>query len=180
MRGLSLLELLVTLAVAAITLGIAVPDFGRALAQHRLAVTSNALQRALTAARQTAIARNTPVTFCAGNADAGCHGQWSEGEWIVFVDEDGDGRLDDGQVPHLAERFATASDVSIAGNGPFRKAVVFREDGSAQTVTGAFAAGRLRVCAAQRLPHNASDLVLIGSGRAEMERRDYGGRCPAP
>lgn len=179
-RGLSLLELLISLTIGAIVSALAIPGMGRLMAQNQLAVSHNRLLVAAVAARQSAITRNVSMSFCAGRIEVGCHGDWSQREWLVFEDLDRDGNLDTGEVVRLSEILADSASVRISGNGPFRRAVVFKPSGAAQTATGAFAAGRLRICIDQPIPDNAIDLVLIGSGRIEPERRDFAGACPEP
>lgn len=178
--GLSLLELLITLTIGAAILGFGLPAMGRAMAQNQLAVSHNQLLTAAVAARQSAISRNVSMTFCAGRTEVGCHGDWSRQEWLVFEDADHDGNLDSGEAVKLADLLSPSGRLSIAGNGPFRRAVVFKPSGAAQTVTGAFAAGRLRICVSEPIPDNAVDLVLIGSGRIEPEHHDFAGTCPEP
>lgn len=177
---MSLLELLVGMAIVAITAALAIPSFETAFARNHLAISSNSLLAALLSARQTAIARNTSVAFCAGNPQEGCHGDWTLQEWIVFVDRDRDGELDQGEMINIVERMPAMTRISITGNGPFGKAVVFRPDGLAKTTSGAFAAGRLRICVTRRISENATDLVLIGSGRVVSEAHDFDGSCPLP
>ncbi len=178
--GFTLIELLCALAVAAIVLSLAGPAFGRIMARNRLATTTNELLTAMLAARTLAITRNVSVLFCAGNADSGCHGLWAEGEWIAFVDEDRNRELGRDEILHLSGTLPGARKLTIAGNGPFKKLIVFRPSGLARTVSGAFAAGRLRVCVADTLEPNANDLVLIGSGRAILQPHDFDGGCPPP
>jgi type IV fimbrial biogenesis protein FimT len=178
LRGFSLFELLVTLAVAAITLGIAVPSFARMHAQNQMVLATNELQRALLTARQTAIARSTLVTFCAGNPASGCHGHWDDQEWIVFVDHDHDGIVDVGDTITLVAQLPRSKAITLSANGPFKRAIVFCPTGLAETVSGAFAAGTLRICTPKPLGHNANDLVLIGSGRAVTKSQDFAGSCP--
>lgn len=175
-----MLELLIALAVSAITLALAVPSLGRLMAQNQLTNSYNQLLAAAIAARQTAISRNVSVSLCAGRIEVGCHGDWSLKEWLIFEDPGQNGEVDPGDRIKLAERLASSAAPTIVGNGPFRRAVVFRPSGAAQTVTGAFAAGRLRLCVSERIRYNAIDLVLIGSGRIEPEKQDFSGDCPTP
>lgn len=179
-RGLTLLELLIALTLSAVTAALVVPAFGRMAAQNQLALSSNQVLMAAITARQTAVSRNLSVTLCAGRIEGGCHDDWARREWIVFEDPDQDGELDSDEVVKLADHLPSSSKATITGNGPFRNAVVFKPSGAAETSTGAFAAGRLRVCVGQPIRSNATDLVLIGSGRIEPERRDFSGACPAP
>lgn len=168
------------LTLSTVTAVMVVPAFGRIAAQNQLAVSSNQILMAAIAARQTAVSRNQSVTLCAGRIEVGCHGDWALREWIVFEDPDQDGEVDSGEVVKLADRLPSSARATIAGNGPFRNAVVFKPSGAAETTTGAFAAGRLRVCVGQPIRSNATDLVLIGSGRIEPEQRNFSGSCPAP
>lgn len=59
-----MIELMVTLAVAAILLGIAVPSFRDMLERNRVAAQSNDLLGGLQAARSEAIRRNATHRFC--------------------------------------------------------------------------------------------------------------------
>ncbi|NGY06277.1 GspH/FimT family pseudopilin [Solimonas terrae] len=178
-RGLTLIELVIGVVIASITLSIAVPTFDHVMAQNRRAVTANRLLAALVTARETAISRNTPVTFCAGNPSEGCHGDWRLHEWMVFVDADHDGQVDAGEFVKTVDSLSSSVRVGISGNGPFRHAVIFEPSGAAQTPSGAFAAGRLRICASKPMQDEATDLVLIGSGRIEPESRDFPDGCRA-
>lgn len=62
--GFTLVELMVTLAVAAILLGIAVPSFRDMLERNRVASQSNDLLSGLQAARSEAVRKNATHRFC--------------------------------------------------------------------------------------------------------------------
>ena len=62
-RGFTLIELMVTLAVAAILLAVGVPGLRNILLSNRLATTANDVVVALNLARSEAIKRNTRVDF---------------------------------------------------------------------------------------------------------------------
>ena len=66
--GFTLVELMVTLAVAAILIAIAVPSFRNIMASNRLNTAANELVGAITAARMEAIQRNGPAQFCSNLA----------------------------------------------------------------------------------------------------------------
>ncbi|KZE33579.1 hypothetical protein AVW16_08570 [Crenobacter luteus] len=68
MRGLTLVELLVAMAVAAIGLAIAIPSFGALSRKARLSDASSDLAASLNYARSEAIRRNQAVHVCALNA----------------------------------------------------------------------------------------------------------------
>lgn len=68
--GFTLVELMVTIFVAAILLAIAVPSFKHVIASSRLTTTANNMVSVLNAARMEAIKRNADVQFC-GTVDGG-------------------------------------------------------------------------------------------------------------
>ncbi len=75
-RGFTLLELIVTLAVAAIVLTIAVPSFQGLIESDRSTSRANDLVRTLNLARSEAITRSADVTVAAINASTGFSGGW--------------------------------------------------------------------------------------------------------
>lgn len=68
LRGLTLVELMVTLTVLAVLLGIAVPSFRSLIESSRLTSQANDLLHGLQTARSEAIRRNTAVRFCSTTA----------------------------------------------------------------------------------------------------------------
>jgi type IV fimbrial biogenesis protein FimT len=92
--GLTLVELLVTLVIVAIMLRLAAPAFRDLTAASRSSAALNHLIGAVALARSSAVTHYDTVTLCPG-AERACLGrdQWHRGA-LVFLDRDGDGRLD--------------------------------------------------------------------------------------
>lgn len=91
-RGVTLLELMITLAVAAVLLGLAVPSFGGMWRDTQRAVAVNAFIHGIFLARSTAIVRKQVVSICRSSDGQTCSNQtadWQRG-WIVFVNHDRD------------------------------------------------------------------------------------------
>ena len=98
--GFSLLELMITVAVLAILLGLGVPALTQFIRDNRLTAQTNALVGSLNLARGEAAKRGLPVAVCAATvaaeptcAAAGAS-DWANG-WLVFTDRTGDiGKFD--------------------------------------------------------------------------------------
>jgi len=133
--GLTLIELMVTLAVVIILLAVGIPSYGRILVGNRIAAQTNALVTALTVARSQAVDDGRLVTLCAKSASGNiCDsaGNWGNG-WLVFVDLDADGTVDSGDSVIRVWGDSVASFSATAGY------IQFRPDGSqAGTATATF------------------------------------------
>lgn len=84
--GFTLVELLVTMTVAAILTAIAVPNFKLTFQNNRLISQSNELLGSLLYARSEAITLNQDITICASSDGATCGTAWASG-WIVCQDQ---------------------------------------------------------------------------------------------
>jgi len=99
-RGFSVVELMATVALLAILLGIGVPSFVTMVQNNRLVSQINEFVTSLHLARSEAIKRNVDVGLCASSDGTACDGaNWEEG-WVVFADVNNDDDLDeaDGDV----------------------------------------------------------------------------------
>lgn len=101
-NGFTLLELMITLTIAAILSTLAVPSFSNIIKNNRMATQYNELLTSLTIARSEAIKRGSPLVICKSNdlATPACGGNWQDG-WLVFVDSDEDGVYDPGDSDEL-------------------------------------------------------------------------------
>jgi type IV fimbrial biogenesis protein FimT len=89
--GFTVLELLVTLTIAAILLTAGVPSLQQFTHRQHMKAAVGSLHNDLLLARSEAVFRNLEVVACPGEPAAGCTGgiDWSRG-WIVFGDDNGD------------------------------------------------------------------------------------------
>lgn len=102
-QGFSLIELMVTLSIAAITLSLGIPSFRQATQDSYMSNKINELVADINLTRNEAIKRATTVTICSRATNTSCGGKddaWKNG-WLVFVDDDGNGALDPGEIPNI-------------------------------------------------------------------------------
>lgn len=90
---------MITLSIAAILLGGAIPSFTSIIASNRLAANANKLVTALNVARSEAIKRGMQVTI---RRKGDTSTQWESG-WDIFVDNDGSNAFNDDSDAILCE-----------------------------------------------------------------------------
>ena len=94
-HGFTLVELLITLVLAAILTTVAVPSFNTTIKNNRLVTQTNLLIASFNLARSEAVKRAQAVNVCASNAaQTACSGgtDWSQG-WVVWADQDASNTL---------------------------------------------------------------------------------------
>jgi len=98
-KGFTLLELMVTVGIAAILLSVGVPSFRSVIMDNRLVRDSNQFVASINLARSSAVRFQRNATICpSANFNAAVPScaattDWSNG-WIVWVDKDRDGATD--------------------------------------------------------------------------------------
>lgn len=92
--GFTLVELVLTIAISAVLLSLAVPGFQSLLRNNRAAVLANDLVLALNTARSEAVSRRGTVTVCTSANGTSCRGagdsdktNWHKG-WVVVFNPD--------------------------------------------------------------------------------------------
>lgn len=96
-KGLTLVELMVTIAVVAILAAVGIPMFQRVIHTNNAASGVNDLVTALQMARASAASRGVRTVVCPRDPSTlTCGTDWDNG-WLVFADADKDGVLDSGE-----------------------------------------------------------------------------------
>jgi type IV fimbrial biogenesis protein FimT len=129
--GFTLLELLMTIAIAAIVMALAMPSFRYVTNSNRIAGEINGLLGDLQFARAEAIKEGRTVTVCVSQDDLSCSGapSWENG-WIVFSDPANVGVVDANELPVLRVQSAFSGGDTFAANNALA-VITFNREGYA-------------------------------------------------
>lgn len=170
-RGVTFVELLVTLSIFSILLAVGVPSFSQFTANNRLNSYANTLFSHLSLARSEAIKRNTRVAICKSMDGSSCasSGDWSQG-WIVFVDLDNNASVgNDEQI--ITTMPALSAGFSFAGNTNVSNYISYDGQGIQKLTSGGFQSGTITLCpAAPAAAGNGRDVILSSSGRSRVTK----------
>jgi type IV fimbrial biogenesis protein FimT len=128
LSGMTLVELMVSIAIVATLMAIGVPSYRYVTNANRIASEVNSLLSDMQLARAEAIKEGLPVTVCSSADGASCSGStsWSTG-WIVFADPNNDQTVNNGEIPLRVQRAFHGSDSFDADNSV--NAVTFNREG---------------------------------------------------
>jgi type IV fimbrial biogenesis protein FimT len=168
-RGFTLVELIVSLAILAILLVIAIPSFKNTLNRNRLSSTTNDFVSALQLTRSEAIKRNQRVTVCkSDNAAASapiCNAasSWHQG-WLIFVDGGTRGFIDAGDTL-LKVQEGFPGFISISASSNYSNYISYISRGSSQG-SGGLANGTVQICAG----NSRRDIIINNTGRIRLRQ----------
>lgn len=121
--GFTLIEMMITITVAAILLAVAIPSFQTTINNLRVVTQTNELVTDLILAKSEAIKRGAPVSACVRNAaGTGCAGAgtWDTG-WLIFTDANSDGIVTTAAgdtILKVHEALSTGSTISSTFTSP--------------------------------------------------------------
>ncbi|MDV3514569.1 GspH/FimT family pseudopilin [Stenotrophomonas sp. C1657] len=135
--GFTLLELMVTVAVLAILVTVALPSFSAMIAGNRITAAGNDLMAGLQFARHEAIRRNDAVQVCASADGQAC----SDAGWNRWIVRTGGGAvLRSGEIPAA---------VTVLPHGAFHHGLQFDATGLFQGRRSQERQGHLLLCSAR-------------------------------
>lgn len=166
-QGLTLLELMVTVAIVAILITSVGPSIQSILITNKITADVNSLSSILRFARHTAVNNQTSVTLCATTDYSKCSTEWQNAK-MVFIDENENNQRDDEETLLVAGDPISGSN-SISGASA---AIIFEEDGSLDSNSA---------LALQFCPNNSDDdsfsraVVVTAFGRISVGEADSDG-----
>lgn len=169
-RGVTLIELMVTISVAAILMAIAVPSFESIIRRNRAAAVTNQFIHSLHLARSEAVKRGRNVIVCPSTSvnesvpDCDEGAAWTDG-WIIYSDENGDNTYNAGDV--LIRVGQISNQALTITPGPFATGIQFRPTGDPKKPDGSnFSNGTFRLCIPKVNPRR---IVISTVGRIRLE-----------
>lgn len=170
-KGLTFLELLITLVIAAIVLSAALPGFQHLYQRHIVTSAQHRLLTSLHHARSEAVQRRRPVMVCQGRPADGCDkgNAWHEGWFSARMprgvhdcqDADGDNECDTNDGTIISRQPGLPDGITIRGNGKWLiSRIRFNPAGMAEGY-----AGTLSICPNYQEDITGSGIVINISGR---------------
>lgn len=180
--GFTLIELIITLTLAAILLTIGIPSFQTTLQSNRRVTQVNELISALNIARSEAIKRGNQVFICISNNGTSCvtgSGAWETG-WIIFVDNNGNSTLDNNDtIINVHGQFP--SSITVRAGSAFSNWIAYLSNGTSRgngTATTDTDSNRtFRICDSQGVSQ-ARLIVINATGRSTVRGNQSGDSCP--
>jgi type IV fimbrial biogenesis protein FimT len=161
--GFTLIELMVTLAVAGILAAIAVPSMTGLLNANRLKGASGEVAATLQLARAEAVRRNARVTVCASNDGLTCANSGTWNRWIVLGADNATG------TDEVIRDQTPSGSVQISGPAA---GIVFRPSGIID------AQATVTACVPVSNPsQNQRDITVLISGSIITTPQDGSGGC---
>ena len=158
-KGLTLPEVLLTLALLGVLATAALPRFDTLLQQTRSASIINLFTARIEAARKTALSRGETLTLCPGIEKCRSRDDWIAGARL-FVDVNANGRIDPPDV--LLRTFArldSSGEIRWRSFGN-RAWIQFRANGLTPSQSG-----RFTYCPEDADPRLARQIILNAAGR---------------
>lgn len=162
-HGFTLIELMVTVAVAAILAAVAVPGYQYLVRNNRMSATINDLVTDLHRARNEAIRRGLTVTICHSTDGRRCGSDWSSG-WIMFVDASNIGKRNQSSQagePLLQVHGALPAGATLDGGANFPNYIAYSALGFSNNN------GTFTFCDARGAPH-ARAVIISKTGRTRI------------
>lgn len=160
-QGFTLVELMVTLAVLAIIIGIAVPSFNAMTQRNRLTTAANEIVGALQTARMEAVRRNRSIRVCPTTDGSACAGT----DWGRVVIRGADGPIREIQTVRQGSGITGTSALA---------SIEYRPDGRA------VASGTVAFSSSALADAESTRLVEVGTSRVSTCRVSKGAtKCPS-
>ena len=169
--GFTVIELMITLALAALIVTLGVPTYQGLVERSQLTSNINNLISSLALARSEAIKRKQRVVLCASNNGSTCTFTGYEFGWIVYVETvvpNSNRDVNNEELLWVGERLP--NNMTLRGTGPFGNSIQYLASGR----SGGGSSGSVRLCKDDSV-NKARMLTIITSGRVHLAKNNSSG-----
>jgi type IV fimbrial biogenesis protein FimT len=164
--GFTLVELMITIGIASILLGLVAPGMAALLERNRVQTATTNFYSGLMLARSEALKRNQPVVMCKSADAAACAttGNWDQG-WLVYADADSSGSPDPSEILRVGDALRNGDTVRVAAaDAAIANAISYRTDGSTSGT------GTLVICNSDEELSFAREINVSVTGRPKVNK----------
>jgi len=164
-KGFTMLELMITLSIAAILAATAVPSFQSLMTQSQLTTQTNELVGSLHYARSEAVKRGMRVTVCTSSDGLECkNGSGWQNGWLIFSDGGTAGEIDGGD--EVLRVFPPSQRVALTVSSNFSNSISYLASGRSRGNGNLLGNGSFTLCS-----HGKKNEILIASaGRPSLRK----------
>ena len=174
-RGFTLIELMVTIAVAAILIAIATPSFQKMIVNNRLSTVANELADNISFARSEAIKRNRTITFCQTDSATNTLCAAGNNAWAYWVIVQNAASADENDVIKRGVINSHNDSIQVTSSLTDNRAS-FNTDGLARTGSTLLNNAEFIVCAVSGVSEPIRKIQFGAASRVSITRQ--GGACP--
>lgn len=174
-NGFTLMELLTTMAVAALLASMAVPSFTTLSLNSKRVSSTNELVSAMHYARSSAVLRNARFTVCPTSNGTACEAVgWNQG-WLAFADLNSDQAVNFGET--VSRSGLGAAGLSVV-SAEFPNFFIYRSNGRVMGAVATTNTGNFTICD-RRGANHARVIIIDTSGRPRLSKTMSDGSVPA-
>lgn len=161
-KGFTIIELMITLALAGVFITMGVPAFTNLMERNQLTTGINQFVSSLSLARSEAIKRNQRITICASTDGEQCAEVGFENGWLVYVDSNQNNSRDSGEeLIWVGSPYG--ANFTLRGSSGFNNTISYLASGRIATNVN----GNIRLCKENDIT-KARMLNLITTGRVQL------------
>jgi len=167
-NGFTIIELMITIVIAAILIGVAIPSFTELIRDNQTATQSARFIADLNMARSEAVKRGINVFVCKSSDRATCtNGSNWESGWLVIADADRDAGFDAGAVLHVNQGL-DANFTLRASQGNFNNWVRYDSNGAANG-DGGGNSETFKLCRPDANTAESRQIDITATGRVNLK-----------